>query len=92
MEHVDCFKIAFQTHMGHYEFRAMSFGLTCAPHTFQKAMNSTLAPLLRKCVLVFFDDILVYNRSYQDHVTHLAQVSDTSIGEMESEVVKMCLC
>jgi hypothetical protein len=39
---------------GHFEFKVMSFGLTGAPHTFQKAMNSTLAPLLRKCVLVFF--------------------------------------
>jgi hypothetical protein len=31
----------------------MSFGLTGAPHSFQKAMNSTLAPLLRNCLLVF---------------------------------------
>jgi hypothetical protein len=37
-------------------------------------MNSTLAPLLRKCVLVFFDDILVYNKTYSDHVLHLEQV------------------
>jgi hypothetical protein len=39
MEPADCFKTVFQTHMGHYEFRVMSFGLTCAPHTFQKAIN-----------------------------------------------------
>jgi hypothetical protein len=52
----------------------MSFGLTGAPHTFQKAMNSSLEPLLRKCVLVFFDDIPVYSKSYQDHVVHLEQV------------------
>jgi hypothetical protein len=53
------YKIAFQTHMGHFEFRVMAFDLTRAPGTFQKAMNTTLAHLLRKCVLVFFDDILV---------------------------------
>jgi hypothetical protein len=31
----------------------MSFGLTGAPHTFQMAMNSTLAPLLKKRVSIF---------------------------------------
>jgi len=34
-------------------------------------MNSTLAPLLRKCVLVFFDDILVYSPSLEEHLCHL---------------------
>lgn len=47
------FKTAFQTHFGHFEFRVMSFGLCGAPATFQGAMNDTLKPLSRKCVLVF---------------------------------------
>lgn len=47
-------KTAFQTHSEQYEFRVMAFGLTGAPATFQKSMNTTLAPLLRKGVLVFF--------------------------------------
>jgi hypothetical protein len=67
-------KTAFQTHTGHYEFRVMAFGLTGAPGTFQKAMNHTLAPLLRKCALVFFDDILVYSASLDDHTRHLKLV------------------
>jgi hypothetical protein len=53
MDPQDCYKTAFQTHVGHFEFRVMSFGLTGAPHTFQKAMNSALAPSLRKSARLF---------------------------------------
>jgi hypothetical protein len=68
------YKTAFQTHFGQYEFRVMPFGLYGAPNTFQSAMNTTLAPLLRKCVLVFFDDILIYSKTLTEHTTDLQQV------------------
>ena len=53
-------------------------------------MNNTLHPLLRKCALVFFDDILVYNASYEDHVQHLAQVFD--LLSKDQWLVKLSKC
>jgi hypothetical protein len=86
------FKTAFQTHNGHYEFKVMAFGLSGAPGTFQGAMNDTLSPLLRKCVLVFFDDILIYSKTLEDHLLHLRQVLAILLRDNWQVAFKMCLC
>lgn len=65
------YKTAFQTHHGHYEYKEIPYGVTGGPKTFQHEMNTILISFLRVFVVVFIDDILIFNHTYKEHVEHI---------------------
>jgi hypothetical protein len=64
-------KISHRTRYGSYEFLVMPFGFTNAPATFCTLMNDIFREWLDDFVVIYIDDILVYNNSMEEHAEHI---------------------
>jgi len=69
----------------------MSFGLTNAPSTFMKLIHHVLREFLGKFVVVYFDDILIYSLSREDHLHHLRSVLETLRKESLYASMEKCI-
>lgn len=69
-------KTAFTVPRGHFQFRVMPFGLTNAPSEFQRQMDRILADLKWKFCMVYLDDIIIFSKSWDEHIRHCEKVFD----------------
>jgi len=69
-------KTAFITRKGQWRFKVVSFGLAIAPSQFARIMELVMSGLTYDVCLVYLDDILIFSKTFDEHLERLATVFD----------------
>jgi hypothetical protein len=77
IEPTDVWKTNFKSKEGLFEWLVMPFGLTNVPTTFKRLMDDVFRPFNNSFVVVYLDDFLIFNRTWEEHMQHIQQVLST---------------
>ena len=67
-------KTAFAVPRGKYEFNVTPYGLTNAGASYQRLMDVCLSGLPTNRILAYMDDIVIFSRSFEQHMTDVEAV------------------
>ena len=70
----DKHKTAYSTSSGRWEYNVLPMGLTNAPAAFQRIMETVMAGLTWNCCIVYIDDVVIYSKTFAEHLVHLEKV------------------
>jgi hypothetical protein len=71
IEPTDVWKTIFKSKEGLFEWLIISLRLTNAPSNFMRLMDDVLRPFTNSFVVVYLDDILIFNRIWEEHMQRI---------------------
>jgi hypothetical protein len=70
----DQLKTTFRTPWGTYAYRKMPFGLINVGAMFQREMDIAFRGLINQAVVVYLDDVTIFSKNKNDHLSHLQAI------------------
>lgn len=86
-------KTVLVTQEGHYQWTCLPFGLKTSPAIFQRILSNIIRKYkLTHCAINYIDDILIFSKSFADHMKHLNALLQAI--EKEGFILKFqkCFC
>ena len=81
-------KLAFITQKGHWQWKVLPFGYKNSPAVFQRALSNIIRKNnLDEFCVNYIDDILIFSKSFEDHLKHIRLLFQT----LKNEGVKLKL-